>query len=670
MYFITKENKISLPKQAYKVCNDYVMKLLLFCFFTLLPTICFAQRKQADSLKNILVKMEKQKNYQTDTIYLETYQKYAFSYYFIDADSMLLIATKSKDLAEKAKQNKWIARAYINVGHSYYMKGIYNIALDNYLKGLKIAEKYNYQKIMSNAYNNIANIHNLQNNHKEAIKTYQKSLEISTKINDLPGIATAFNNIANTYHNLNDYEKSLEYDFKSLEISQKIKDKQGIAFSYNNIGFNYIKKNEIEKGNDYLEKSLKICEEIGEKDLETEVLMGMAKVQMKKKNFQTALQLAHKSLQITLTIKNKDNLKRLYKMLSEIYENIGEYQKGLQYYKLHKVYYDSLDNIENKNQIAQLQAKYEFEKKEAVLKTEQQKKDLKNEKDIFKQKTYILALSALIIITTLIIILLIKNQVKTKKDNEIISKQKIDIENQNVKLEAQAERLKELNALKDKLFSIIGHDLRSPLNQLKGVLNILESGFLNEQEFKKILPNLSQNVTSASNLLDNLLYWAESQMNGEAKKASVFDLNQVIKNNIELFSRQATQKSIIVTNHIDSKLMIFADKDMLDLVIRNLLNNAIKFCNQNDKIDFSYKKFDTFIEICIQDTGVGIEPKRIKKLFGEGHKSERGTAGEKGTGLGLTLCKDFVEKNGGKIWVESELNKGSKFYFTAVAAAT
>jgi two-component system, sensor histidine kinase and response regulator len=223
--------------------------------------------------------------------------------------------------------------------------------------------------------------------------------------------------------------------------------------------------------------------------------------------------------------------------------------------------------------------------------------------------------------------------------------------------------LHESNIFKDKLFSIISHDLRAPLAQVQSVLELLVNELLDLEEFREILPNLLQNTKTTMSFLDNLLLWAKSQIQGQNMDKQYFNITDLIQKNIALFQQGAINKNILLAGSYQS-YQVFADKNMIDLVVRNLLNNAIKFCQEGDKIMVYSLPDENMLKICVEDTGVGISPENLNKLLNKEVFSQKGTSGEAGTGLGLKLCQDFVEKNGGKMWIESELGKGSKFFFS------
>lgn len=230
-------------------------------------------------------------------------------------------------------------------------------------------------------------------------------------------------------------------------------------------------------------------------------------------------------------------------------------------------------------------------------------------------------------------------------------------------LQAQANELRELNELKNQMFSIIAHDLKSPMAGLNSLLKLAESGAFSEQELKDILPLLSRNVDNTSILLNNLLNWARSQLAGEHIDPELFILSDIVKRNIILLEKRALEKGIRISNQCDPGMRLFADRDMIDLVLRNLISNAIKFCDSNDSITIRADAQDGYTTVQVRDTGMGMDEHTQAKLFQLTAFSRPGTKNEKGTGLGLKLCKDFIEKNNGTLRVESKPGSGSTFFF-------
>jgi PAS domain S-box-containing protein len=231
-------------------------------------------------------------------------------------------------------------------------------------------------------------------------------------------------------------------------------------------------------------------------------------------------------------------------------------------------------------------------------------------------------------------------------------------------LSAKSHELEDLNKLKDKLLSIVSHDFRGPLNSLQGTLSLLLQGALTQDEFKMLTHDLVEKLDHTYNLLENLLNWAKSQMQGMKVYPKLVNVQAIANDCINLLAPIAKKKMVIIENKIQHVAEVYADNEMVKLILRNLLSNAIKFSHSRSTIVLDLKKDEEQVIVSVRDHGLGISNENQDKLFKYENFSTYGTSNEKGMGLGLLLCKDFIERNGGKIWFESELEKGSTFYFT------
>ncbi len=229
----------------------------------------------------------------------------------------------------------------------------------------------------------------------------------------------------------------------------------------------------------------------------------------------------------------------------------------------------------------------------------------------------------------------------------------------------QAIELEKVNQLKDRIFSIIAHDLRGPLVNLSEVLKMVSYSQISDEEFKALSPVLSKDIVYTTDLLENILHWSRSQLKGFGVKKEFFNVRSIILNEINYHLPSATLKKVIIMHDVFPNEVAYADLLMFQIVIRNLLNNAIKFCNEGCEIliTATYQK-NGMLKVCIKDTGIGISKSTIERLFKEDNVSSRGTKNEKGTGLGLMICKDFMNRNGGDIIVSSELGVGTTFCLT------
>ncbi len=278
---------------------------------------------------------------------------------------------------------------------------------------------------------------------------------------------------------------------------------------------------------------------------------------------------------------------------------------------------------------------------------------------------------------------------KAQKQNIINQKlfsQSLEIDQKNIEIEEQNKEyaslnkkykktnkeLRKSNKTKDKFFSIISHDLRSPFSAMMGLSNILIKKFdkYDTTRKKEIINHINQSITNTYKLVENLLTWSRTQRNVMGYKPESENLYLLSKETTDLLEQSFKNKNIALFNGIKKELYAQVDKNMILTIFRNLISNAIKFTQQNGEIKLlsniiTDKNNKHFFQITIKDNGVGISPEKQSKIFGLNKNiSTKGTENEEGTGLGLILCKEFVEKHGGKIWLKSVINKGSEFSFT------
>lgn len=233
--------------------------------------------------------------------------------------------------------------------------------------------------------------------------------------------------------------------------------------------------------------------------------------------------------------------------------------------------------------------------------------------------------------------------------------------------------LRELNAMKDKLFSIISHDLKNPMNTIINFSKLINRNFetYDQEKIKKFNRFIHDSAASIHVLLENLLIWSHNQRQKPTLKAEQINVHAICNHALQLFTSMASQKHLQLQNSISPESTCFADKEMISTVIRNLVGNAIKFTNNNGRIAINATQDDDVLVVSVSDTGVGMDSETLENLFHPGPSlSTEGTAGETGNGLGLLICKEFIEKNNGKLWVESEPGKGTIFYFSLPISST
>ncbi len=248
-----------------------------------------------------------------------------------------------------------------------------------------------------------------------------------------------------------------------------------------------------------------------------------------------------------------------------------------------------------------------------------------------------------------------------------------ELQQKNTELDEKNDQLNALNADKDKFFSIIAHDLRNPLGAMRELPQLIIEN-IESYDKKELIRLISMQYDAAKNLfalLENLLTWSRIQRGMIPYTPQLIGMNELIYQNIALAQPNAVQKQVSLNNLLQKNIVIYADYKMIDTVLRNLISNALKFTDSGGRIDISATRDDNTIEIAVADTGIGMSEENIKKLFRIDDQYRRiGTANERGTGLGLLLCKEFIEQNNGRIRVESEPGKGSIFRFTVPRGET
>ena len=245
-----------------------------------------------------------------------------------------------------------------------------------------------------------------------------------------------------------------------------------------------------------------------------------------------------------------------------------------------------------------------------------------------------------------------------------IMRQKAAMERQTEQLKKQAAELQELNTLKNKLFSVISHDLKTPMYALRNLFHNAQELKMPASEIKAMLPDVISDLNYTTGLMENLLHWAKCQMQSNEVRKQELDMNSMIEDVIQLLRVQADAKQITIERKMALPAYALADRDMINLVLRNLLSNAIKFSPREGRIVIGIHAYDSFTEVFIRDSGAGITKEVMQKINANNFYSTPGTASEAGTGLGLMLCREFLQRNQGNMMIESEPGTGSTFSFT------
>ncbi|NOQ25001.1 MAG: tetratricopeptide repeat protein [Bacteroidales bacterium] len=654
------------------------------------------KHRVAACLNNIGIIYENQGNY---PLALEYYQKsckiYEEAGYMKEASTCLLnigiiyeiqgnfpssleYYQKSLKINEEIYDKPEASICLLSIGLIYATQGNYSLSLEYIQKALKISEETGDKQQIANCLNCIGIIYDEQANYELALTYYQKSLKITEETGFKQGEAYCFNNIGEIYKKQKNYSSALTYYLLSLKICEEIRDERGMAVAMNNIGTIYYHQANFDLALDYYQKALKISEEINDMLIISDSYANLGSFFLARFNFKKALNYTQKSLVIAKEYELINDQKRIYLLLSEIYTATKKYKNALENYILYKEFNDSIFNEKNIKKITGLEYQYEFEKEKQVIELEQQKKDAITAEKSKRQKTISIASILGFILVTSLGLVVLRNFIQKRKANLILEMQKLQIEETNEELIVQKEEilnfafeLEIANKTKDKFFSIIAHDLKSPISALMSFSDLLlkKHTTYDIEKRETYIKIINDSSIKTLKLLDNLLTWAQSQTGVINFTPEIIDISERITEIVSLFEESAENKKIKLILNAEKDLSVEADKNMIDTVIRNLISNAIKFTPKNGDITVRSQtirdeKNQKFAEISVKDTGVGIPHEIQTKLFNiTDNFTTKGTEQESGTGLGLILCKEFIEKHSGEIWFESEVEKGSKFIF-------
>ena len=456
-------------------------------------------------------------------------------------------------------------------------------------------------------------------NHESALQHYQEAHAIYLKLKKDIQIAISLFKIGKCYFSMEEKELAFQNQLHALTIRNRIKDRTGLAESYNEIG--------------------RLC--------------------IDNEEYQRAINNLNLGLNYAEMINNNLLMQQSYDYLILGYMGLQDYQNAHLYQKKLAAIDELIYTEASEKKVRELESRNEIEDRDQQIRNLVLLKEESDQKLAITNK-FLFTLILLLVVVLVSVIIFIRSYRDKRKINRILQERNEQVVEQN-------EKLSELNSTKDKFFSIIGHDLKSPLNSLSAFSHLLinHTASLSEEEIRTIARDLDKSLKNLYELLENLLGWASSQTGKINFKPENFKIVEVIRENIRLLAKAARNKSIKIEVLADEEITVNADINSIKTVIRNLLSNAIKFTRDEGVITIFVDEWKDCVEIGVHDTGIGMSQEDQQKIFDISAKhSTMGTNQEKGTGLGLILCKEFIERNHGTLMVESELGVGSTFKFT------
>lgn len=618
--------------------------ILLACFYPC-QIHAFQQelhRVKADSIFKIYQKT------QSDSMRLLIVSKLVQEIHY--SDSALKYYQEAINLAKLLKNKELQAQNLNRLGVYFRNMNLQEDALNLYEQALELSLESGEKSQIGHSYNNIGQMYYYKDYFDEALDYYKQAEQIFIEIDDKNGLGYNYTGMSLVLAELGRYQEALEKIDKAIDLRDKLGQTRQLMVSKFNkadilmdLGNFYEAENDILKLYDYGINNDKVRA--------INALEKLVELKIKTGDQKAAISYAEMAQEIHQQKPFSESMIRIYQLINQVYFNLGNIEKSQEYQNLLQAERNVIKSEKTKVHLAAL----------TIQKQKEEIEFLSREKDLLDQNEKFKLFLLFGLIVSLMIITVAYLTVYRALNREKINLAKLY--EQNKKIENQSKDLEKLNRMKDKIFSILAHDLKGPLNSLSGLVKLIQEDNLTQEEFVSYIPLLAENLGNNNILLENLLVWSRSQMNGLEANYTRLNIQSLVQKNIEYLHYSGYYKGQILTNDLDENVWVVADKNMVEIIIRNLLSNALKFTKKSDHINISaYDEHDK-LTIRVDDNGVGIMQENLSRLFDSEFFSTMGTHQEKGTGIGLILTKELVQINNGKIWVESEYGTGSSFYF-------
>ena len=559
---------------------------------------------------------------------------------------------------------------YSEIGNLYYSLELYEEAINYYFKsyqGLIIYETNKVRNEFIHHYfavilSNIGLCYQNLKDYKNAIYFYSKAFNYSLPNNNLIRNKLQYYYLGDCYALMGNIDSSNYYLHKSLTYEYSIKERKTSeieylkfhSFAYIRLINNFIKLNIADSVNYYYNINYNYIKKHFSPYLQIKHLALLSEVFLDN-NIDKALDLLNEAYKISIESNDSLQLDAIYKNLSKVYYNKNDFKKSYEY--INK--YIEISESRNKNKYLNF-----FEINKSAESLNQQINNLLITERLQKEylhinKIIIIIISITLLIAIILLLLLIKKNREIKKLNNALS-------NKNEELNFLNKSLEESNNTKNLLFSIIAHDLKNAIGSSSNMISLISDHFddFTNEELKDIFKELRISYESAVRLLQNLLIWSSILRGKITPNFEYANPFYIVQNSISLYNTKSSEKKIIIKNNIPENLRIKLDASMIDTLFRNLINNSLKFTNKNGEININYYEEENFHKFEVEDNGVGMSKETLEDISNKKAFPKLGTDGEKGTGLGLMICKEFVHLHNGDFWFESELGKGTKAIFT------
>ncbi|MBL6445640.1 tetratricopeptide repeat protein [Fulvivirga sp. 29W222] len=619
----------------------YILPAILVAFLLSITSAYSSSGTVLDSLKTLL---QKESSPEDRVIILSELGR---EYIFIDIFQAFKYAKQSLELADSIHYTLGRAHALRTLGSALgesrnYMQGVKML-----LDALEIFKQENDVIGLANCYLSLGLIHQKGQAFDKSKQYELQALRLYTQENNQERLGAVLNNISRSHMKLGNYDSAKYYIEEAIKINRS-RNQAVLSSNYRILAIIYVHFGDLPEAEKYLNMVIQISDSLQEKantQALTESHLVLAEIMIDRKKYEEAETHLIKSIETAGAHGYLDLLKKAYYCRFNLLGMQHNFEGSRDMMNKFINVADSILHIEQKNRLGMVQWYYQNSLQRSQVDMLKKEKFLSDE-IISRQRLSIILLIITIGLAGLLIFVAVRNSIKQKR---------------------LSEKLSQANSTKNKLFSIISHDFRSPINSILGASLFLKNhgDKLSKEDLRRIFDDMHKSILNTLRFTENILTWARSQMAAIKSTPVVFELNQVVDNVLEILADQAREKGVSIHNQLTQPHKVFADKNQIETVIRNLVSNAIKFSGSGDSIEVSAVEKGGLIEVAVEDSGVGISEEILDNLFRiDSRNSTKGTLGEVGTGLGLIICKEFVESNAGELQVESGVGEGSIFRFT------
>lgn len=574
-----------------------------------------------------------------------------------DFQQALIYVEEAIPFSIKSGDSLLLAANYFSLGRIFADQGNYTKSLESLYQSLGLYETNKDSMYYAKVYNSLGIVYSRQENYQNALRFYQLSLQYSRLLKKNINAAFSSNNIGTTFQRMNLQDSAVLYFREGLKIEKNNPYPFARAALLNNLGNSFRFLEAFDSSVYYHRQSLAIGRELGSRSQIAWCELGLGYVYLAMNNPQQAVN--HAQISLELSIKGKENelSKQSSEILHQAYADLGNHVEAYDNLLLFKAFSDSLSDTKNIRRQAQIEYEVEKKKVEDIAQLELKAQEESYRAQIEQERKFRDLIVGALVIAAMLLLVIWKSSRRTKKVNSILKERNHLIHEQSVHLE-------ELNKSKDKYFALISHDLRGPMSVFHGMAYVIKHSIESKQfdDLSYLADKMDESATNVSRLLDNLLNWALQQQKNLPFCKEEFVLEITLNETIELYKTLVEAKAIKLKSTCDANIKIYADRNGISTIMRNLVNNAIKFTESGGEIAISAVQHGSEIEICVKDTGIGMSEKQVSSLLRKMNPSTSfGTDGERGVGLGSQLILDFVKMHDGRLEIQSELGVGSQF---------